>query len=284
MESTMDRPASGTTRPLALRHPAGTRAEVRAHGAPATSFVHPTAGELLFLSRQSRFGEGSAIRGGIPIVFPQFAADGPLPRHGFVRTTAWSVVEEAEARVVFQLQDNEATRALWPYEWTANVAIALQDDASLRTTFTVTNRGRFGFAFTCALHSYLRLQDVRRSSLTGLGGVTFRDRLTGGERSEREDILRVRGPVDRVYLGAPDRVALRDGAARHTLVVEKEGFADLVVWNPWAVAARALTDLEDEEYREFLCVEPANVSRPIFLDGGERWEGSQVIRVAPAEG
>jgi glucose-6-phosphate 1-epimerase len=279
METTMDRPTSGVASPLSLRHAVGTRAEAHAHGAQATSFVHPTAGELLFLSRQSRFGEGSAIRGGIPVVFPQFAADGPLPRHGFVRSTLWQVAEQEESRIVFTLQDNDALHALWPYQWTTQVTVELQDDASLRTTMEVTNRGRFGFAFTCALHTYLRLQDVRRSSLTGLGGITFRDRVTGGERSEREDILRVRGPVDRVYLRAPSQVTVRDGAARQTIIVEKDGFADLVVWNPWAVASRALTDLEDEEYREFLCVEPANVSSPIFLDGGERWVGSQTIRV-----
>jgi glucose-6-phosphate 1-epimerase len=189
------------------------------------------------------------------------------------------VLEQSEARIVFELHDSEASRAVWPYEWTARVAHELTEDGALRTSFQVTNRGRFGFAFTCALHTYLRLQDVRRSSVTGLGGVQFRDRLTGGERSEREDIVRVRGPVDRIYLDAPARVSVRDGAARHTLVVEKQGFSDLVVWNPWAVAARALTDLEDEEYREFLCVEPGNVTHPVFLDGGEHWEGNQTIRV-----
>lgn len=278
----MDRPATGIARPLPLHHANGARAEAHAHGAQATSFVHPEFGEALFLSRLSRFGEGAAMRGGIPIVFPQFSADGPLPRHGFVRTADWEVVSQEEGRIVFRLQDSDGTRGVWPYEWTAEVAVSITDDLGLRSDFTVTNRGRFGFAFTCALHTYLRLHDVRRSALLGLGGVTFRDRVTGGEKSEREDILRVRGPVDRIYLDAPNRVSVRDNAGRRMLVVEKEGFADLVVWNPWAVAARALTDLEDEEYREFLCVEPANIGKPIFLDGGEQWSGSQTIRLEAA--
>jgi glucose-6-phosphate 1-epimerase len=282
MEMTMDRPATGIARPLPLQHASGSRAEAYAHGAQAISFVHPEFGEALFMSRHSRFGEGVAMRGGIPVVFPQFSADGPLPRHGFVRTAEWQVAEQGDGRIVFRLQDDDATRALWPYEWTAEVAVSLADDLALRTDFSVTNRGRFGFAFTCALHTYLRLHDVRRSALLGLGGVSFRDRVTGGEKSEREDILRVRGPVDRIYLNAPDRVSVRDGAGRRMLILEKEGFQDLVVWNPWAVAARALTDLEDEEYRDFICVEPANVGKPIFLDGGESWAGSQVIRLEAA--
>lgn len=280
METTMDRPAAGTTRPLALQHPSGSRAEAHEHGAQVTSFVHPELGEALFLSRYSRFGAGMAIRGGIPVVFPQFAADGPLPRHGFVRTTPWAVAEQEASRLVFRLGDSDATRALWPYQWSGELVVELLDAGVLSTRFTVSNTGRFGFAFTCALHTYLRVNDVRRATVSGLGGVPFRDRLTGAERSERDDALRIRGPIDRVYLKAPDRVLIRDGA-RRTLVVEKEGFADLVVWNPWAVAARALTDLADDEYREFLCVEPANVAQPIFLDGGQEWVGRQVIRVEP---
>ena len=277
----MDRPAAGVSRPLALQHPSGSRAEAHAHGAQVTSFVHPTLGEALFLSRHSRFGSGMVIRGGIPVVFPQFAADGPLPRHGLVRTADWQVAEEGEGRTVFRLTDSEASRGLWPYQWQADLAVEILDAGALSTALTITNSGRFGFAFTCALHTYLRLQDIRRTTLSGLGGIAFRDRLTGAERSEREDVLRVRGPIDRIYLGAPERVGIRDGAARRILTVEKRGFSDLVVWNPWAVAARALTDLDDEEYREFICVEPANVGRPIFLDGGEQWTGEQIIRVEP---
>ena len=71
----------------------GARAEIYLHGAHVTSWVPAGArDDRLFLSATSRFGEGEAIRGGVPVCFPQFADQGALAPHGFVRTTAWTLV------------------------------------------------------------------------------------------------------------------------------------------------------------------------------------------------
>ena len=52
----------------------------------------------------------------------------------------------------------------------------------------------------------------------------------------------------------------------------QEGFTDAVVWNPGAADAAALADMEDEEYRRFVCIEPALLD-PHTLSAGESWEG-----------
>ena len=68
----------------------GARAEVYLQGAHVTSWRPATDDrERLFLSERSKYCPGGAIRGGIPVIFPQFAAEGPLPRHGFARTSRW---------------------------------------------------------------------------------------------------------------------------------------------------------------------------------------------------
>src|SRR6266852_8057527 len=69
------------------------------YGAQVTH--HRPAGQepLLFLSPQSRFEAGKAIRGGVPIVFPWFGAragDPTAPDHGVARISAWAV-ESVEA-------------------------------------------------------------------------------------------------------------------------------------------------------------------------------------------
>jgi glucose-6-phosphate 1-epimerase len=36
-------------------------------------------------------------------------------------------------------------------------------------------------------------------------------------------------------------------------VVQKEGFADAVVWNPGAAKCATMADLEPEDYKRFVC-------------------------------
>src|SRR5580692_2999060 len=48
--------------------------EMHLHGAQVTSWRPAGAEEAIFLSRQARWEEGKAIRGGIPICFPWFRA------------------------------------------------------------------------------------------------------------------------------------------------------------------------------------------------------------------
>jgi glucose-6-phosphate 1-epimerase len=73
---------------------ARTAGEIYLHGAHVTSWRPSGAQEALFVSSNSHWEPGRAIRGGIPICFPWFAdkADDPAaPAHGFARTTAWQL-------------------------------------------------------------------------------------------------------------------------------------------------------------------------------------------------
>src|SRR5215207_1793611 len=83
----------GELETISLRHSSGSTAEIAIQGAHVTSWKRANGEEMLFLSANSRLAPGEAIRGGIPVVFPQFANLGSLPQHGFVRTAAWEVVE-----------------------------------------------------------------------------------------------------------------------------------------------------------------------------------------------
>ena len=72
----------------------GAEGEMYLHGAHVTSWKPGGNDEVLFLSTKSRWQEGQAIRGGIPICFPWFRAkadDPKAPAHGFVRTKGWQL-------------------------------------------------------------------------------------------------------------------------------------------------------------------------------------------------
>lgn len=266
---------------LVLTHPRGGRVEVYPRGAHVTSYRDADGDELLFVSRESRFGGGAAIRGGVPVIFPQFADQGPLPKHGFARTAAWTLAgqstDDGETRVVLRLDDGEETRAVWDHAFRAELTVRLGD--ALTMEMAVENTGDRAFDFTCALHTYFRVDDVRRASVHGLAGTRFRDKVAGGAESvQAEDALEIEGEVDRVYIGAPDPIRIRDDAGRRTIVLDRSGFADAVVWNPWIDLARSLPDLADDEYAKMLCVESANAAAPVRLPPGDRWLGTQTIR------
>lgn len=257
----------------------GARAVVCLHGAHVVSWVPAgEEGDRLFLSSRSEFRDGTAIRGGVPISFPQFATQGPLPKHGFARVTAWDLVSAqpggASPSATFRLADSPETRAIWPYPFIAEATVRV-GGASLSIEFAVTNTGAEPFSFTAALHTYLRVADVRNAALAGLRGTRYRDKAEGEMPVESEAELRIDGEVDRVYRDAPRSVEVREDG--RVLEVASTGFPDTVVWNPGAEAAAKLPDMELDGHLRMLCVEAAAAGSPVHLAPGERWSGSQTL-------
>jgi glucose-6-phosphate 1-epimerase len=264
---------------LRLSHPSGATAQVYLHGAHVTSWVPAGGSEALFLSRAAVFDPGTAIRGGVPVIFPQFAGMGPLPRHGFARTQAWERVDDADRphAVRLRLRDSGPTRAIWPHAFLAELAVELGGDW-LSIALSIHNTGDTAFEFTAALHTYLRVGDVRRASVQGLHGLRYR--AGKDERVDEDRALTVDGEVDRVYFDTPSELRVEDAENERAFLLRATGFADTVVWNPWAAAAAALPDMEDDEYLRMLCVEAAQVGAPVRLDAGGEWTGGQRMQVA----
>src|SRR3954465_12115128 len=105
-----------------LSHPSGSSADIYLNGAHVTSWIPAGGREVLFMGKTAAFAPGDPIRGGIPVVFPQFANTGPLPQHGFARKSEWRVVEdgggeEESSSVRLELTDDHRTRELWPYHF-----------------------------------------------------------------------------------------------------------------------------------------------------------------------
>ena len=268
-----------------LRSADGASAEIYLHGAHVTSWRPANeAGERLYLSERSVFDGRSAIRGGIPVIFPQFAERGPLPRHGFARTRPWTFVgatmeDDGAAGASFLLLDSPDTRATWPVPFLATLTVVV-GGSRLSVTLSVENTGQHMMEFTGALHSYLRVGDVERLDLVGLHGTPYREstepdalRVDGGETVE------VRGAMDRAYMNASPRLVLREGDRE--LLIESAGFPDAVVWNPGAAAAAKLADMDAGGERHMLCVEAAAVESPVVVGPGLRWTGSQVLTARP---
>jgi glucose-6-phosphate 1-epimerase len=265
---------------VTLRADDGATAEIHHHGAHVTSWrPAPDGEERLYLSAASEYGSGKAIRGGIPVIFPQFSTEGPLPRHGFARTTGWAVggvgrASNGMAEVDFVLRDSNETRAIWDAAFTAVVSVRVVG-ARLAVTLAVENVGETPFAFTAALHTYLLVSDVGDVRILGLEGTRYR--LPGSRtlvRDESESVA-VGDYLERVYVGAPPRIELHDDS--RTLSIISEGFPDAVLWNPGAERAASVADIAPGSERQFVCIEAAAVQSPIELLPHRRWSGSQTL-------
>lgn len=272
-------PGAGDLPRLTLVAPDGARAEVYLDGAQVVSWVPAGGQERLFLSRRSAFRAGAPIRGGVPVVFPQFGTTGPLPLHGLVRLMPWEFagaeVAGEGARATFRLSDTGDSRRLWDHAFLAELAVAT-GGSELSMTLAVTNTGAEPFEFTAAFHTYLAVADITTTLVAGLAGLRYRDAAAGGVEAHQVSAqIDFPGEVNRIYFNAPAEARVVE--AGRTTVVQKAGFADAVVWNPAAAKCATMADLEPEDYRQFVCVEAATVGAPIQLAPGGRWQGTQTL-------
>ncbi|MET0383898.1 MAG: D-hexose-6-phosphate mutarotase, partial [Burkholderiaceae bacterium] len=248
------------------------------HGGHLVSWIPAGGEEQLYLSPTSRYGEGHAVRGGVPVIFPQFAMRGALPRHGLLRTRAWRLEpapshgEHAQAVVRFAADDR--TRAIWPHGFEAELTVSIAG-RQLDVELSVTNTGDTPFEFTAALHSYLRARDVLKAQLEGLQAVNYEDNATGQWQMQWGDVTQVIGEIDRIYRDAPATLTLRERGRR--LSIAREGFPDVVVWNPGPAKGAALDDMPAGDWQRMLCVEAARVIEPKTLAPGEQWFGLQTL-------
>lgn len=255
---------------LCVREAGGHELEIYLHGATVTSWHGPEVGELLFASAQALFLPGKAIRGGIPLVFPQFAGDGPLPSHGIARTAAWQFVRAEElptkeTRVILGLHSTPESRAIWDHEFALEYEIRLGRD--LQTILRVANPDSTqSLEFQNAFHTYFAVSEIGAVTVSGLGGLDYLDNMKRRERGhDARGSVTIDGEVDRVYLAAPDTIEIYDRAAERTLTLTKQGMSDAVLWNPWIAKSQSLTDLGDDEYRRFVCLEFGNISERVAI-------------------
>lgn len=258
---------------------------VAKQGGQALSWHDRNGRERLYLSpltggiqgAQSTMMEGPAIRGGIPVCFPQFSDRGNLMKHGFARNLMWHAKKSQDhGSAVFRLESNEHTKTKWPYSFCIEAHVQLHVDR-LSVALQLTNTDNKPWSFTVALHTYLRVNDVRKVKLSGLHGVGYQDATDGNrEVVQNEEYLSILDEVDRVYLAAPDSLVLLEND-KQSLQIQQQGFEDTVVWNPGPAKARSLSDFPDDDWLNMLCVEAACAKSPVTLAPGASWSGSQTL-------
>jgi len=265
----------------------GCSAEIYLLGATLTSFKNPQGVEQIFVSPGAIFDGKKAIRGGVPVVFPQFGQpDKAMAQHGFARSSIWAVkevidgAEDAGSTVVFTLSDSEATREKWPNAFRLEYTVKLCKDR-LDMALRIVNTGEATFQFHALLHTYFQVPDIANIGVSDFKGAKYINKVKGGEEAIEEN-SNVEFPsfTDRVFASCP----LKDGKLPKAINLKAEGkilcecingakfsakdnpekledaeTIDVVCWNPYEEASPG--DLPPPAFKNFVCVEPGLVSK-----------------------
>ena len=260
--------------------------EMYLHGAHVTSWRPAGSEEVLFLSTKSRWEEGQAIRGGIPVCFPWFRgkADDPhAPAHGFVRTRTWqlySIVENnAGVAVTMFTESDERTWRWWPAEF--RLVHRVNFGSELKLELVCINTGKTALHFEEALHTYNRVADVGTVRVQGLDGTRFLDNTDSNKEKTQLGDVTIGSQTDNAFINTQNAVDLLDPTMGRRIRLQKVNSRTTVVWNPWQEGARGLRDLGEGEWKQFLCVEASNImGAAITLAPGQEHTMSAVLSVA----
>jgi glucose-6-phosphate 1-epimerase len=273
---------------IILRQIHGSAVELYLYGAHVTSWKNDHGEELLLLSSKAIFSPPTAIRGGIPIIFPQFSNLGPLRSHGFARNRVWTIDTNPPpfppktingVFVDLLLKPTQDDLNIWPnsFEFRLRVTLGIKGDLTMTSRIKNTNTDNKPFNFTFAYHNYFRVSDISEVRVERLKSLDYLDNLQNRTRfTEEQDAVTFNAEVDRIYLSTPTKIPILDNKKKQRISVHKNGLPDAVVWNPWN---KSIVDLGVDDYKSMVAVEVSAIGKPVVLKAGEEWKASQRLSV-----
>lgn len=203
-----------------------------------------------------------AIRGGIPLCFPWFGGhltDAKLPSHGFARTQLWdltSVDESAQGhQLVFTLQNDVITDLFWHHQFRLTLSMTCSEQ--LHLVLGIENVGDTDFDCEFAWHSYFPVSAIESVKIDGLQGKKFLDQLTNETYVQQHTQIQFDQETDRIYQDVAGNYQIHDGLRQ--IDIQTKNCKSVIVWNPWVGKTQRLGDLAEQAWRDFVCLECADV-------------------------
>ncbi len=263
---------------IVINHPQ-VKASFALQGAHLLSWKPQGEDEALWLSGNTPFKNGVALRGGVPICWPWFgpAAQQGLPAHGFARNLAWTLKAHNEddkgVVLTFELHSSEASRQYWPHDFT------LFARYKLGKTCEIELEAHGDFETTSALHTYFNVGDIHAVKVSGLGD-RFIDKVNNAQDDALTDgVQTFPDRTDRVYLNPEACSVIHDSALNRTIEVIHHHHTNVVAWNPGPALSASMTDMPDDGYKTFVCVESACATAPQKTTEEKPSRLAQTIRV-----
>ncbi|KAF4713951.1 hypothetical protein FOZ62_030206, partial [Perkinsus olseni] len=260
--------------------------DIYLYGAHVARWTDREGNSNLYMSPTAEYGNGKAMRGGVPVCWPQFAGNGPFQKHGFARNTEWeldSYSTDEDPCVSLKLLPSELTRSAMkcPFEFELRYTVTLGGDY-LRMQMEVENTGAESMEFTTALHTYFSIPDISTTTVAGVGEHHYNDTAQGGrECYDPNSVVEFQGGiVDRVYKQAAGPAQIISNGSPIFTIEKSASFPDTVVWN---IGSDSLGDMPAGDYKKYVCVEAAVAVEPVKVAPGEAWQAEQkLVRNLPA--
>jgi len=238
-------------------------AEVSLYGGQVLSFKPTEQNDILWLSEQALYQEGSAIRGGVPLCWPWFGANDKEKstvksgNHGFARQLRWQIesinADESGVTLVLELS-GENQHALWPNAYKLKQTLFFGEHFSQR--LAMSNLSDVDAQYSAALHSYFRVSNPENVTIDALTGVNYDDKLTSGSGIQQQTVSCV-GEIDREY-HSRDKMTIIDNNWQRKIVLTSNNCQQWVLWNPGATLASSMADVHVGGEQEYVCLEAAN--------------------------
>lgn len=189
--------------------------------------------EILYQGSESK-------RSGIPILFPQFNNNPPLPKHGFGRDSDWKV-KLLDKSIVLTLTDKEINtnlKACYPYQFKAEIKVFIEDKNSIIYSLKVDNLGQTPLPICPALHPYFAIQHQDKINLITEGIPSFDPAFIDWENNPPDAHFPFRGKFT-VTFPEGKFLKLEDITSRHVVKY-------LQIWS----------QTKDKDDYNFVCFEP----------------------------
>ncbi len=231
---------------------------------------------VVWLSKLAKLAPGKSIRGGAPVCWPWFGAhatESKFPGHGYARTVPWAVtatqaLPDGATQITLQLEENDASRAMWPHPSRCEILVTV--GKTLKIALTTNNLGSDDFIIGEALHTYFQIGDIAEIQLRGLEGCEYLDKADGSVRKHQAGALKFSAETDRVYVNTQADCLIDDTRLARRIRVSKSGSLSTVVWTPWTEKADKMGDFGPDGWREMVCVESANaLENVVTVKAGE---------------
>lgn len=265
---------------LQISNESGT-AIIYLQGAHLTEWNPQGTEPVIWMSKNSLFEEGKAIRGGVPLCWPWFGPQEGRQTHGFARNLIWKFDEHympspSEDILKFSLETSDESLGLWPFRFKLIYTVSI--GRLLGLSLATTNMDKVDYELTQAIHTYFQISDIADISIHGLEGCNYFDKTDAFALKLNEGDFTFSKEVDAVFL-SQDSATIHDPNWNRDIQVNKSrDSTETVVWNPGETKSKALPDMEDLGYKTMVCVEAANTGEgKILLSPGESTTIYQLI-------